>query len=105
MSQTLDPTADSCDVRGDRIVLRGVVDATVGARLGAMLADHTRAREQAIDVDLSEVEAIDEHGLVAIVRAWHEMWARGRTMRLLDPSPAIGPLLAMTGLTATYSDR
>jgi anti-anti-sigma regulatory factor len=89
----------------DRIVLRGIVDETVGAQLGVMLAERVAGGGTVFELDLSEVEAIDEEGLVAIVRVWHEVATCGRSMRFLDPSPAVGPLLDMTGLTATYTER
>ena len=101
VSQTLEPAADLAD--DGRIVLRGVVDAVAGARFGSMLAQRLADGGLTFDVDLSGVEAIDEEGLVAIVRVWHETASCGRAIRLLDPSPAIGPLLAMTGLTASYT--
>lgn len=85
--------------------MRGVVDADAGCRLGALLADRIALGSDRIDVDLSAVESIDAQGLVAIVRSWHEIAASGRTLRLLDPSPAIGPLLALSGLTTESTDR
>ena len=48
---------------------------------------------------------IDAEGLVSIVRVWQEMSACGKSLVLLDPSPAVGPLLSMTGLPATYTDH
>lgn len=103
MSLIIDPSAGLAD--DDRIVLRGVVDAIAGARFGSMLAERLATADTTFDVDLSAVESIDEEGLVAIVRAWHESTSCGRAIRLLDPSPAVGPLLAMTGLTVTYTER
>jgi anti-anti-sigma regulatory factor len=102
VSQTLEPAVGSGD--HDRILLRGLVDADVGLRLGQMLGERIAAGCSSIDLDLSAVESVDEHGLVAIVRAWHEVTGGGRTLRLLDPSPAIGPLLAMSGLTTVHGD-
>lgn len=113
VSQTLDPAIgsdddgtddDGADV-GGRIRVRGVVDAAAGCRLGAVLAERLALGSSQIDVDLSAVESIDAQGLVAIVRSWHEIASSGRTLRLLDPSPAIGPLLALSGLTTEFTDR
>ena len=104
VTQTLDQSADLGDAH-DRIVLAGVVDADVGARLGSMLAERVATGADVVHLDLSAVEQIDEHGLVAIVRLWHEMSTGGRSLLLVDPSPAVGPLLSMTGLTATVTER
>lgn len=81
------------------LVLRGAVDAVVGDLLGAMLAERIAAGASGVAIDLSAVESIDAAGLVAIVRAWHEMAAGGRALTLLDPSAAVGPLLTMSGLS------
>lgn len=103
MTQILDPAAGFGD--DDRIRLRGVLDARLGGLLGEILAERLATGCDEIDLDLSAVEAVDEHGLVAVVRACHEVSAQGRSLRLLDPSPAIGPLLAMSGLTGVSSGR
>lgn len=100
VSHTLDPTV--CFGDDDRIHLRGIVDARAGIRLGEVLAERLTTSARDIDLDLSAVESVDEQGLVAVVRAWHEVSLRGCSLRLLDPSPVIGPLLAMSGL-ATVS--
>lgn len=105
MSQTLQPSPGLGDPDAERIVLRGVVDEGAGIRLGAMLAERLADGLTVLDLDLSAVETIDEQGLVGIVRAFQEMAAGGHELRLLDPSPAVGPLLAMTGLAASYTDR
>ena len=105
MTHTLDPSADLGGDADDPIVLRGTVDAGTGELLGSILAERLAAGASRFELDLSAVEAIDEHGLVAIVRVWQEMSAAGRSLRLVDPSPAVGPLLAMTGLSASYTER
>lgn len=105
VTHTLDPSAGLGGHPDDPIVLLGTVDAGVGSRVGEMLAERAAAGATRYQVDLSGVEAIDEHGLVALVRVWQEMSASGRSLLLVDPSPAVGPLLAMTGLSATYSER
>lgn len=102
VSQTLEPSV--CFGDDDRIQLRGLVDASVGARLGEVLAERLATSSDDIDLDLSAVEAIDEQGLVAVVRAWHEVLLQGSSLRLLDPSPVIGPLLAMSGLSTISTD-
>jgi len=102
VSQTLDPSVAFGD--DDRIQLRGIVDAVAGVRLGEVLAERVATGCASIDLDLSGVEAVDEHGLVAVVRAWHESSLQGCSLRLVDPSPAIGPLLSMSGLQIVASD-
>lgn len=102
MIQSADPSAGLGDE--DRIVLTGLVDAAVGERLGVLVAERLADGTQQLGIDLSGVEAIDEPGLVAIVRIWHEMSSSGRQLSLLDPSPVIGSLLSMTGLTASSSE-
>ena len=51
------------------------------------------------DLDDTTVEALGK------LATDQEMAAGGHELRLLDPSPAVGPLLAMTGLAASYTDR
>lgn len=89
---------------GDRITLTGVVDAAAGDRLGAVVAERLAERPGPLTLDLSGVVAIDEGGLVAIVRIWHELTTVGHPMTLLDPSPVVGPALSMTGLAVVYTD-
>lgn len=101
VTQILDPAVGFGD--DDRIRLRGTLDVRLGGRLGEILAERLDGGCDEIDLDLSAVDAVDEQGLVAVVRAWHEVSARGSSLRLLDPSPAIGPLLAMSGLTTVSS--
>lgn len=103
MSQTLDPYVAFGD--DDRIHLRGVVDERAGVRLGEVLAARLATGCPTVDLDLSAVEAVDEQGLVAVVRAWHEASSQGRSIRLLDPSPVIGPLLSMSGLDTVTTER
>lgn len=88
----------------DRIHLHGAVDATVVEGLGEVLGERLATGCRQIDLDLSGVESVDEHGLVAVVRAWHEVSARGHVLRLVDPSLVIGPLLAMSGLPTSTDD-
>lgn len=88
----------------DRIRLHGAVDATVGSRLGEILGERLASGCGRIDLDLSGVESVDELGLVALVRAWHEVSAQGHVLRLVDPSPVIGPLLALSGLPTSSDD-
>ena len=103
VTQIADLSAEFGDA-GDRIIVTGIVDGQVGERLGVLVAERLADGTQQLGIDLSGVEAIDEHGLVAIVRIWHEMSTSGRRLALLDPSPVVGPLLSMTGLTASLSD-
>lgn len=103
VTQIADPSAEFGDA-DDRIIVTGIVDARVGERLGELVAERLADGTQQLGIDLSGVEAIDEQGLVAIVRIWHDMSTSGRHLSLLDPSPVVGPLLSMTGLTASLSD-
>ncbi|MFP5489362.1 MAG: STAS domain-containing protein [Acidimicrobiia bacterium] len=105
MTHTLDPSTGLGGHPDDPIVLLGTVDGGAGTRIGEMLAERAAAGATCYRLDLSGVEAIDEKGLVALVRVWQEMSAAGRSLLLVDPSPAVGPLLSMTGLSATYTER
>jgi anti-anti-sigma factor len=62
-------------------------------------------RAPGIDVDLGGVSFIDSSGLGALVRVRKEAVARGKTLTLVDISPATNRLLEITGLQQAFDIR
>lgn len=77
----------------------------LNARTGAALAAQTRSalipNLRSIDVDLSQTDSIDSHGLGALValhRALHRRAGRAIPFRLRNPAPPARQLIELTRL-------
>jgi anti-anti-sigma factor len=62
------------------------------------------AANEAVDVDLSQVSEFDSAGLQLLLLAKREAGATGRTLRLVDHSPAVVEVLELFDLAAHFGD-
>ncbi len=62
-------------------------------------------RADAIEIDLGAVSFIDSSGLGALVRVRNEAADKGKSLSLVNPSPATHRLLELTGLQQAFDIR
>ncbi|NKI97315.1 STAS domain-containing protein [Rhizobacter sp. SG703] len=62
------------------------------------------AANPAVEVDLSQVSEFDSAGLQLLLLAKREAGAAGRTLRLVDHSPAVVEVLELFDLAAHFGD-
>ncbi len=87
------------------ITLHGDVDLVV---VGTLLRVFAEARAVAdvrrIVVDLSAVPFMDSSGLGALVAGFRFARQDGRTFEVINPTPNVRSLLAMTGVAQLFAD-
>lgn len=92
-------TAFSVERTGDgSVAVRGEIDAAAAPALEAACAeagDHVR-------IVCSDCEFIDSAGVSALLRIRSAVVARGGSVTLVDPSPAVERILAITGLGEAF---
>jgi anti-sigma B factor antagonist len=62
------------------------------------------AANEAVEVDLSQVSEFDSAGLQLLLLAKREAGATGRSLRLVDHSPAVVEVLELFDLAAHFGD-
>jgi anti-sigma B factor antagonist len=86
------------------LAVSGELDMATAPRLRAAL-DAGLERDASMVVDLASLDFIDMAGLRALLDAAARAGANGRRFELLNPSPAVGRLLELTGLGGRLSIR
>lgn len=79
------------------VVVRGEVDVATAPLLRAVLDTVVRRRPVRVDVDLSGTSFLDASGLAVLTAVRHRLASRRVALVLLDPSPAVGRVLALFG--------
>jgi anti-sigma B factor antagonist len=87
----------------DHVVIRvrGEIDLTTAQELTGPIDEAISARRHVVVVDLSEVTFMDSSGLTALVRCSRHADARGSTLVVRDPQPAVRRVLEISGLAAS----
>ena len=80
-----------------RYALHGELDMSNVERLAGRLAEVLEAHGPRVQLDLVELRFIDSSGLRALVRAGQAAEARGGSLRLVRPSPAVVQVLGLAG--------
>ncbi|SHN06605.1 STAS domain-containing protein [Rhizobacter sp. OV335] len=83
-------------IEGELTIYRA---AELKQTLLAAVAEHA-----AVEVDLSQVSEFDSAGLQLLLLAKREAGAAGRTLRLVDHSPAVVEVLELFDLAAHFGD-
>jgi len=89
----------------DAVVLRIEGELTIyrAVELKQVLLAAVAANE-AVEVDLSQVSEFDSAGLQLLLLAKREAGATGRSLRLVDHSPAVVEVLELFDLAAHFGD-
>lgn len=87
---------NSLRIEGELTIYRA---AELKQTLLAAVAEHAE-----LEVDLSQVSEFDSAGLQLLLLAKREAGAAGRTLRLVDHSPAVVEVLDLFDLVAHFGD-
>jgi len=85
------------------LILIGDVDVVTAPELGAVLTSLLERSQDAVVVDLAETTFLGVAGLRTIRSTAARLAASGRLLSIRSPSPQVGRMLALTGLTDIVS--
>ena len=73
------------DIDASTLRVRGEIDAHSASALG----DALRAASGDVDLDLADVDFVDSSGLRVLIESHQLLEARGDTLTIVDPPPAV----------------
>lgn len=88
MNTSAEPPDDGdleIDIDDATVRVRGEIDAHSAPALG----DALRSRAGSVDLDLAGVGFVDSSGLRVLIESHQLLEARGDTLTIIDPSPAV----------------
>lgn len=103
MEEQPDPGVDDLSVEadGNRLLVRGEIDAHTAPRLGRALDD----TDGDIILDLSETDFVDSSGLRVLVQQHQAFAARNASLVIADPSTAVERVFQLSSLDDFFDIR
>lgn len=103
MDEQPDPSVDdlSVEAHGNRLLVRGEIDAHTAPRLGQAL----EAIEGDVILDLSETDFVDSSGLRVLVQHHQAFAARNASMVIADPSSPVERVFELSSLDDFFDIR
>ncbi|MBV7316164.1 lipid asymmetry maintenance protein MlaB [Shewanella sp. NIFS-20-20] len=95
--------AVSVDVVGDECVIRGRLTEKEVIELWPQR--HQLIAEQALSLNLSELEYSDSAGVAFLIELWHLRSAQQRPLTWVAPSPQLSKLLSLYDLESQFHSR
>ena len=103
MDHQPDPSVDDLSVEadGNRLLVRGEIDAHTAPRLGQAL----EAIDGDVILDLSETDFVDSSGLRVLVQQHQAFAARNASMVIADPSSPVERVFELSSLDDFFDIR
>ena len=103
MDHQSDPSVDDLSVEddGNRLLVRGEIDAHTAPRLGQAL----EAIDGDVVLDLSETDFVDSSGLRVLVQHHQAFAARNASMVIADPSSPVERVFELSSLDDFFDIR
>lgn len=93
--------AHTLEDRSLRVLVRGEIDAASVDLLRYPL-EHLMISDSCVEIDMNEVSFLDSSGIRVLVAALKNGDALGTTVRVVNPSPVVSRVLAVTGLLERF---
>jgi len=95
----------ACTGSAVRVHVAGELDLAAVPTLGRALAVAREAADGDVEIDLAAARFCDSAGLCALLAAHHDFRDVGRTLRLVNPGPAVVRVLELTGTSGVFDVR